>query len=175
MSQMNVARKTPVIVVALPLAYQDGMDKYDGVMRYLRETGTDWELKIVRETLGVAPFLRSVQEAVDGVICGTDGRYEGGGRDYCLPTECLDFCRRRRIPIVGLDWPLEEFGRQKFRRCSFLNIDSEKVGSFAAEVLMASGEYAAYGFVGMYPKSAWSRSRGASAGSGTGAAGSSRQ
>ena len=159
---MNAARRIPAVVVALPLAYQDGMDKYDGVMRYLRETGTDWELKIVRETLGVEQFRRAVQEDVDGVICGTAGRYEGGGRDAYLPTECLAFCRRRRIPLVGLDWPLEEFGRQQFRRCSFLNIDSERVGEFAAEVLLQSGEYASFGFVGMYPESAWSRNRGAS-------------
>ena len=160
--KMFTGREIPVVVVALPLAYQDGMDKYDGVMRYLRETGTDWELRIVRETLGVEEFRRSVLESVDGVICGTAGRYEGGGRSDYLPTECLTFCRHRKIPLVGLDWPLEEFGRQQFRRCSFLNIDSEKVGAFAAEVLLQSGEYASFGFVGMYPESAWSRDRGAS-------------
>ena len=83
------------------------MDKYNGLMRYLRETGTDWELRIVREALGVEQFRRSVSDSVDGVICGTAGRFEGNQRGGYLPTECLNFCLRRRIPLVGLDWPLE--------------------------------------------------------------------
>lgn len=158
---MNSDLHIPVVVVALPLAYQDGMDKYNGLMRYLRETGTDWELRIVRETLSIEQFLRSVSEPVDGVICGTAGRFEDYRRGAYLPTECLNICRRRRIPLVGLDWPLEEFRRQRPGRCSFLNIDSEKVGAFAAEIFLKAGEYASYGFVGMYRESAWSRSRGA--------------
>lgn len=158
---MTDGTQPPVVVVALPFAYQDGMDKYNGIMRFLRETGTGWELRIVRETLSVEQFRRSVSDSVDGVICGTAGRFEDYRRGAYLPTECLNVCRRRRIPLVGLDWPLEEFRRQRPGRCSFLNIDSEKVGAFAAEIFLKAGEYASYGFVGMYRESAWSRSRGA--------------
>lgn len=158
---MQKNRQIPVVVVALPLAYQDGMDQYNGVMRYLRETGEDWELRIVRETLSIDQFRCSVSEPVDGVICGAAGRFEGNRREGYLPTECLDVCMRRRIPLVGLDWPLERLKRQRLCQCSFLNIDSEKVGAFAADIFLKAGEYASYGFVGMYPESAWSRSRGA--------------
>jgi len=138
------------------------MDKYNGIMRFLRETGADWELRIVRETLNVEQFRQVMSESVAGVICGTAGRFEGSQRDTYLPVECLNACRRRKIPLVGLDWPLEEFKWQQLKQCSFLNIDSEKVGDFAAEVFLKAGTYASYGFVGMYPESAWSRNRGAS-------------
>ena len=149
----------PIVIVALPFAYQDGMDKYNGIMRYLRETGTDWELRIVRETLSTEPFRQNMSESVTGVICGTAGRFEGDQRNAYL--ECLNVCRRRKIPFVGLDWPLEAFKCKHLRHGSFLNIDSEKVGAFAAEVFLEAGDYASYGFVGLYPEAVWSRNRGA--------------
>ena len=34
---MRKPGQIPVVVVALPFAYQDGIDKYNGIMRYLRE------------------------------------------------------------------------------------------------------------------------------------------
>ena len=158
---MKGQSQSPVIVVALPFAYQDGMDKYNGVMRYLRETGRDWELRIVRDTLNVPQFRRSMSEGVAGVICGTAGCFDGRHRDVSLLTDCLDLCGKRKIPLVGLDWPLEEFRGRQTRRCSFLNINSEKIGAVAARAVLSVGPYAAYGFVGMYPGCAWSRDRGA--------------
>lgn len=158
MAQKN---ESPNVIVALPFAYQDGMDKYNGIMRYLRETGADWELRIVRELLDVGQFRQNLTKPVAGIICGAVGCFEDDRRDVCLPTECLAVCQRQRIPLVALDWPLEKFNRPSLRRSSFLNIDSEKIGVFAAEVILKANEYATYGFVGMYAKTAWSRNRGA--------------
>lgn len=158
---MRRNKPNPIVVVALPLAYQDGMDKYDGVMRYLREAKAEWELRIVREAQDIELFRRCLEEPVDGLICGTVGRFADNRRDLYLPMECLDFCRRRKIPLVGLDWPLEELNCRQLKRASFLNIDSEQIGAYAADVLLGAGAYTSYGFVGMYPESAWSRDRGA--------------
>ena len=158
---MNWKEQVPAIVVALPFAYQDGMDKYNGIMRYLREAGIDWELRIVRDTLNVDQFRKSMTKPVQGVICGTAGCFDGDHRDAYLLSECLGICQRRKIPLVGLDWPLEDFKWQQVRRCSFFNIDSEMIGRVAAQTIMKAGVYAAYGFVGMFPTSAWSRNRGA--------------
>ena len=151
-----------VVVVALPFAYQDGVDKYNGIMRFLRETGADWELRIVRDTFDVDRFRASVTGRVAGVICGTAGCFDGGLHDGHLLAECLSTCRRRRIPLVGLDWPMDGFRRKQIRQSSFFNIDSEKVGLLAAEALLKAGRYASYGFVGMCPDCAWSRDRGVS-------------
>ena len=162
-SKQKVTRReqVPVVIISLPFAYQDGMDKYNGVMRYLRETGTDWELRIVRDTLDVDQLRRAMSKHVDGVICGTAGCFDGERRDAYLLSECLGLCQRRKIPLVGLDWPLEEFKWQQVRQCSFFNIDSEMIGRVAARTVMEVGEHAAYAFVGMFPSCAWSRNRGA--------------
>lgn len=158
---MSRKEQVPVIIVALPFAYQDGIDKYNGIMRYLRETGVDWELRIVRNTLDVDRFRKSVTDRVIGVICGTAGCFDDGLLDRRLLMECRSVCRKRKIPMVGLDWPQEIFGGRHTGRESFLNIDSERIGLVAAQALMDAGRYASYGFVGMYPDCAWSRDRGA--------------
>lgn len=153
--------QVPVVVVALPFAYREGMDRYNGIMRYLRERDLDWDLQIIRETLNVEPFRQSLKGRISGVICGTAGRFADGQRGSCLVSVCLDVCQRRRIPFVGLDWPKKVTGRRRHPCGSFLNIDSEEIGSFAAEVLLKADNYASYGFVGMYSDVAWSRDRGA--------------
>ena len=150
-----------VVVVALPLAYQDGMDKYNGIMRYLRESGVCWELRILRDAFGAARIAKCVAQNVAGVICGTYGCSDGDCGDVRIHAECLKLCRRMKIPLVGLDWPPGDFQRSDLRRCSFLNIDSEQIGMFAAQTVLNAGNYAAYGFVGMFPDCAWSRDRGA--------------
>lgn len=151
----------PTVVVALPFAYQDGMDKYNGIMRYLRAAGRDWNLEIVREVQGIGSFLRDLTKPVAGVICGTSIRFEAGRRENFVPLECRTFCRRRRIPMVALDWPFESCKCRRLNRCSFLNINSGRIGTFAAQTVLKAGSYAAYGFVGKYPECAWSRARGA--------------
>ena len=48
--------KAPVVVVALPFAYREGVDEYNGVMRFLRESGEEWNLRIIRHSFGVGLF-----------------------------------------------------------------------------------------------------------------------
>lgn len=151
----------PVVVVALPFAYQDGMDKYNGIMRYLRESNVDWELLIVRDALNVELFRQYMSRTVSGVICGSLGSSGIGRHDAYIPTVCLSICQRMKIPLVGLDWPLEEFRWQQVKRCSFLNIDSETIGQIAARAFLQAGTYVSYGFVSAYPECVWSRDRGA--------------
>jgi len=158
---MNSPGSITTVVVALPFAYQDGMEKYNGIMRYLRESEQDWELRIVRDTLNVELFKRYMTLDVAGVICGTAGCFDGTHQDAEMLSECLGVCQSRSIPLVGLDWPLEDFKRRRLRGGTFLNIDSEKIGEVAAQTFLKAGMYASYGFVGMYQGCAWSRDRGA--------------
>lgn len=153
--------KPPVLVVSLPFAYRDGQDKYDGIMRCLREAHVDCDLRIIREALNVEQFRQSLSTPVAGAICGTVGCFDDNRRDVALLDACLGLCQRRKIPLVGLDWPLESLGGKKLRRCSFFNIDSERIGEVAAQTLLEAGNYVAHGFVGFAPSCVWSRSRGA--------------
>ena len=71
----NRRQKVPLVVVALPLSYRDGMDEYKGVMRYLRETGTSWDLRIVRHSFCADTFAGFPVGGVSGVICGVNTQY----------------------------------------------------------------------------------------------------
>ena len=158
---MRKPGQIPVVVVALPFAYQDGIDKYNGIMRYLRESRTDWELLIVRDVLAVGQFCEFMSKGVSGVICGSIGSADVARSDAYIPKACLDACRVRKMPMVGLDWPVEELKGRLPRKFSFLNVDSERIGKLAAQTMMKSGRYASYGFVGAYRGCVWSRNRGA--------------
>ena len=162
--KMSATRQNEInVVIALPFACRDGMDKYNGVMRYLRESGRAWNLRIVRNIPNAAFFDRCLALGISGVICGitTFECFTGDRPDANTLLACLRSCQRKGIPFVGLDWPLKELGLRPSRRESFLNIDSERIGNLAAEVLLRAGNHSSYGFVGSYPGCAWARERGA--------------
>ena len=48
-----------VVVVALPFAYREGADEYNGVMRFLRGSGEKWDLRVVRHSFGAELFRAS--------------------------------------------------------------------------------------------------------------------
>ena len=58
--------KVPIVVVALPFAYREGVDEYNGVMRFLRESGEEWNLRIIRHSFGVELFRDFPVEDLDG-------------------------------------------------------------------------------------------------------------
>ena len=153
--------RTPLVVVALPFAYREGGDEYNGVMRYLRETGTEWDLRIVRHSFSAKLFGDFPVEEVSGVICGMD--FQPGIVSYepYFPEDVLELLARHDIPVVGLDVPDASRFLKKGVRRAFLSVDSERIGRMAAQVLAETGEYAAFGFVGAFADRAWSRDRGA--------------
>ena len=155
----GLSRET--VVVALPFAYQDGRDKYDGIMRYLRESGAGWDLRLVRDTCYAASLRPAFDETVSGVVFGDVG-WKGESFDAdAVRSECLALCRRWRVPLVAMDWPLKAAQGRRPAWCSFLNIDSDRIGAMAAKAVLENGEYASYGFVGLHPGLDWSRVRGA--------------
>ena len=103
----NRRQKVPLVVVALPLSYRDGMDEYKGVMRYLRETGTSWDLRIVRHSFCADTFAGFPVGGVSGVICGINTRESVAGYEPSVPEDALGFLARNDIPVVGLDIPHE--------------------------------------------------------------------
>ena len=151
----------PLVVVALPFAYREGVDEYNGVMRYLHETGTAWDLRIVRHSFSAKLFADFPIEEVSGVICGMDFRPGIEGYEPYFPEDLLGFLARHDIPTVGLDLPDDLCVREKGVRRAFLSVDSELIGRTAARHLAEIGEYAAFGFVGAFADRAWSRDRGA--------------
>ncbi len=159
---MGPLRKIPIVVVALPLSYRDGMDEYNGVMRYLRETGTAWDLRVVRHSFTVDFFSGFPVDAIAGVICGMNTRERFDSYEINIPEDALQFLARNGIPFVGLDIPREPLCfRGKNARYAFLSVDSAMIGRSAAQYFIAAGEFGSFGFVGMFADRAWSRDRGA--------------
>ena len=154
--------KVPLVVVALPFAYCEGVDEYNGVMRYLRESGEEWDLRIVRHSFGAELFREFPVEEVDGVICGENTRPGIIGYELYFNDDVLDLLLSRKVPVVGIDL-LDECRRAAGRsaKCAFISMDSEKIGCRAAQYLAAGGPYASFGFVGAFSGHAWSRDRGA--------------
>ena len=155
------SKKSPIVVAALPFAYREGVDEYEGIMRWQRETGADWELRIVRHSFGLDAFRDCPMDDVDGVICGMSGR--PGIADYELfaPQDALAALAARGVPTVCLDFPSDPHDDVRGARRAFISVDSGEIGRMAARFLSGAGEYAAFGFVGSVAENGWSRARGA--------------
>lgn len=154
-------RETPLVVVALPLAYREGVDEYNGLMRYMCETGAKWDLRIVRHSFGKELFREFPIEDVDGVICGMDFIPGIVSYEPYFPEDLLDFLSGHGVPTVALDVADAKRYLKRSAPRSFLSIDSETIGRKAAQFLAKAGEYASFGFVGAFADRAWSRDRGA--------------
>lgn len=139
------------------------MDEYKGVMRYLRETKTPWNLRIIRHSFCADTFAGFPVDDVAGVICAINTQERFDGYEVVVPESALEFLARNDIPVVGIDIPRKPLvtGR-KMARQVFLSLDSEMIGRNAAQYFVSAGEYESFGFVGMFDYCAWSRDRGAS-------------
>ena len=152
--------KAPVVIVALPFAYREGADEYNGVMRYLRESGETWDLRIVRHSFGVKLFRDFSVDDVDGVICGINTRPSIIGYEQYFDEAVLDLLSAADVPVVGIDLPVDP-RRVARRKVALVSVDSESIGRMAAQCLTKTGEYASFGFVGAFSDRTWSRDRGA--------------
>ena len=153
--------KPPLVVVALPFAYREGVDEYNGVMRYLRETGRKWDMRLIRHSFSASIFDDFPIAEVSGVICGMDFRPGIDSYEPRFPEDALELLAHHDIPVVGIDLPAVLRPNAKGARRAFISIDSELIGRKAAQYLDEVGEYASFGFVGAFTDSAWSRDRGA--------------
>ena len=149
-------------MVALPFAYREGVDEYNGVMRHLRESGDEWDLRIIRHSFGTELFRDFPVDMVEGVVCGINTRPGITGYEPYFDGAVLDFLVSRKIPVVGIDLPVDNrrYARRG-ARCAFVALDSEAIGRMAAQYLAKSGSYESFGFVGAFSDRAWSRDRGA--------------
>ena len=165
MAQQAKSRRqhsVPLVVVALPFSYREGMDEYNGVMRYLRETGKSWDLRIIRHSFGADIFAEFPLEEVSGVICGMNFRQGIVSYEPNFPEDVVGLLSGHDIPVVGLDIPQSSrlCGDGK-ARCAFISVDSELIGRRAAQYFARSDAYESFGFVGAFSDRAWSRDRGA--------------
>ena len=127
---------------------QDGIDKYNGVMRFLREHEVQWDIRIDR----LAPNWDQPQlkelPSFSGIIA--DGLSTAVGKKAYTAS---------RIPLVAIDW----FDRAAaITRSKTVRIDSDSVeiGEKAAETVLKTGPFASYAFLPQPDRPSWSTERG---------------
>ena len=140
-------KERPKVLLALPLAYQDGIDEYRGCMRYLQEHGCDWKLIIERCDFTVADFRRLTDDGVDAVMATN-----------VIRDEAIMEIAKTNLPTVYIgseDGPLAK----RTKNIAFVDLDSQRIGKMAADYLFGLGGYADYGCVGENDDYAWSDCR----------------
>lgn len=120
MKAESPSTKAPVVVAALPFAFREGVDEYDGVMRFLYEKGLQWDLRVVRHSFSAELFRGISADELSGVILGLD--YKPGIDNYnpYVPIDVLDDMEKKGIPVVTLDFPPDIVESRK--HCSLVRL-----------------------------------------------------
>ena len=128
---------------------QDGLDKYNGVMRYLSERKLRWNIRFDRLAPNWDQPIADEIETFDGLIA-----------DGLMPDENKRLSARVRLPLVALDWFDAKICRG---RAQFVAIDSDssEIGRLAAKTLLDIGGFATYAFLPQPDNPCWSTDRGA--------------
>lgn len=138
----------PTICLLLSMAYQDGIDVYQGVLNYLAKRRQPWHLQIVREHAPNKDILRQVDlSACAGIICD----------DLSYGTAKL-VARRHETPLVVL-YAEKPKVFAKRPRTVLVNIDSAAIGRLAANFLAKETAYVSFGFVACANRPFWSNIR----------------
>lgn len=140
--------KTQEILLALPMFLQDGLDKYNGVMRYLSERKLRWNIRFDR----LAPNW-------DQPVADEIGDFDGIIVDGLTPKEKKLLCARSRLPLVALDWFDAAICRGRARFAA-IDSDSSEIGRLAAKTLLDIGGFATYAFLPQPDNPCWSTDRG---------------
>lgn len=142
-------KKHTEILIALPLAYQDGADKYNGITRYLAKTRRDWTLHIERYSLSPATVRAALADGIAGIIADTNAA--GSAREALAAAD---------VPVVIFEaTDPKPFARRR-KALTIVNTDSEEIGRRAAEYLCEQGTYRSYAYIPETNGADWSRLRG---------------
>ena len=143
-------RKRIEILCALPLAYQDGVDKYNGLIRYLTKAKLDWVLHVERTSLSATTVKAALRDGIAGILADTNAATD----------EARTAIAATKVPIVLFEAsdPLPFARRQKC--VTIVNTDSEEIGRRAAEYLCEQGSYRSYAYIPETSGADWSRIRG---------------
>ena len=143
---MKDSEDNPSVLLVLPLAYQDGRDKYAGFLHYVSERRPDWDIRLERERPTPARARQLMKERVDAVVL--DGVLDAS------------VCRSlSRAPVrVVLDVPDRSLFPSSEAATAFAEIDSGELGQRAGDYLLARSGTADMAFVG-YAAASWSMRR----------------
>ena len=143
----QTALPIPKVAIALPLAYQDGQDKYNGILRYLA-AHTVWNTRLIREELDLRTLEQVLAWGADGLIT-----------DCFASVAAFRFLGTCDLPTVTIDLRSPQLLQKRKKRIAHVAADSEAIGTRGAEYLLGQGDYQSFGFIGTHPEWPWSRTR----------------
>ena len=140
-------RKKAILVV-LPLAYQDGRDRYVGLLQYIAKHRAEWNVHLVRENIQRRTLERELKGGIDGIIANTD--MIGNSLIPLIPPD---------MPCVATDAIHPECFETALRNVAFVDADSNEIGRLGANYLAGQGNYTTFGFIGLDEPFHWSQTR----------------
>ena len=143
-------KKHVEILVALPMAYQDGVSKFNGIARYLTKAKLDWILHLERTSLSASTVNAALADGISGIIADTNA----------APPEARKAIAAADVPVVLFESSDQTPFAQRRSRLTIVNTDSDEIGRRAADYLHEQGAYASYAYVPETSDADWSRIRG---------------
>ena len=140
-------KKAPRILIALPLAFQDGLEKYNGIMRYLKQSDLDWHIRLDRMCPSV--FLPTIEGSAH-----FDGAILNGG----CSTDFLRAYAAAKMPLVAIDWLQPGIGARR-QRIVRINADNAAIGRLAADTLFDVCHFASFACLPFPRSTSWSSAR----------------
>ena len=141
-------RQKHTILAVLPLAYQDGRDRYVGLLQYIAKHRAKWNVHLVRENIQRRTLERELKGGIDGIIANTD--MIGNSLIPLIPPD---------MPCVVTDAIHPECFETALRNVSFVDADSNEIGRLGANYLAGQGNYTTFGFIGLDEPFHWSQTR----------------
>ena len=145
--QKQTTDRKRIVLVVLPLAYQDGRDRYVGFLQYLATHRPNWNIHLVRECITRHDLRREIKGGIDGILT------------------CADTVNSSFVPLIPAEVPcvvMDAVYPERFetlRRLAFVDVDSTEIGRLGAKCLTEHGSYTAYGIVGFEEVFHWSQTR----------------
>lgn len=143
---MTQKKTRPKILLALPLAFQNGIDVYSGIMRFLRKKRLSWDIQLDRLTVSANLLNATEQETFDGAII-----------DRSAPLDSVLTHVTLKTPLVLLDRSLPP--SQSRSRLVHIDSDSRQIGRTAARTLMKTSNFASYAYLPPAHNTTWSSGR----------------
>lgn len=144
---MTNLHKTSV-AIALPLAYQDGVDCYRGIMRYLNAHDCNWRLTILRGEFSPEEYRRLKAVGLDAVIASNLTR-----------RETFKMLAKSTMPLVAVNISDASWLAGRRKNVVFVDIDSSAIGKMAADYLLGLENHADFACVGFNTSRGWSNQR----------------
>lgn len=143
----KISQPARVILIVLPLAYQDARDCYVGFLQYMAKHHPNWNIHLVRENISRRALLRELKNGIDGIITNAD----------TINSTFVPLIPAN-IPCVVMD-AIHPERFESLRKLAFVDADSTEIGRLGAKFLSEQGNYAAFGFIGYEEAFHWSQTR----------------